>query len=258
MRWARRLLDRVGGTLRVRTADQPDEPDDGRLLRDVRGFQRALGYRIRNRTLFVQALLHRSFHQHATGASLSNERLEFLGDSILNLIVGEYLYRTLPLAHEGELTKIRSRLVNRRALAAYAQTLRLSAHILMSPSTAQSVGKGLETIMADTFEAVVAALYLDGGYNAARRFVEREVINAIRRGTVVTADDNYKSILLEYAQAKGLGVPRYSVIRQEGPDHDRTFTVEVFLRNERKGFGQGKNKKEAEQAAAGDALQSLL
>jgi ribonuclease-3 len=258
MRWARRLLERLTGALRGSPVDQPADADDGRLLRNVRDFQRAVGYRIRNRTLFVQALLHRSFHQRATGASLSNERLEFLGDSVLNLIVGEYLYRTLPVAHEGELTKIRSRLVNRRALAAYAQTLRLSDHILMSPSTAQSAGKGLETIMADTFEAVVAAIYLDGGHDAARRFVERQVINAIRRGTVVTADDNYKSMLLEYAQAKGMGVPRYTVIRQEGPDHDRTFTVEVFLRNERKGFGQGKNKKEAEQAAAGDALQGLL
>jgi ribonuclease-3 len=152
---------------------------------------------------------------------------------------------------------MRSRLVNRRALAAYAKAIGLSDFILTSPSAANSLGKGHDTITADTFEAVIAAMYLDGGFAAARGFVERRVLSALKTGAVGTVDDNYKSMLLEYAQAKGLGVPRYAIVKEEGPDHDRTFTVEVLLSNERKGRGTGKNKKEAEQAAAEQALERL-
>ena len=148
--------------------------------------------------------------------------------------------------------------MNRKALAIYAKALAPSDFIFMSPSAAQSIGKGYETITADTFEALVAAIYLDGGFAAARRFVERQVLNAIRGGTIVTADENYKSRLLEYAQSHGLGVPRYVIIKEEGPDHDRTFTVDVLLHNERQCRGTGKNKKDAEQAAACTALAGLL
>jgi ribonuclease III len=228
------------------------------LLRDnLKRLQRAIGHPIRDQDLFVQALLHRSFLPRLEHPGGSNERMEFLGDSILNLIVAEYLYRRFPHAEEGELTKIRSRLVNRKALAAYAKEIHLSDFILMSTSAAQSIGKGSETIMADTFEAVVAALYLDGGFEAVRTFVERRVLAAMKTRSVVTDDENYKSMLLEYAQAKGLGVPRYSIVNEEGPDHDRVFTVEVFLNNIKKGSGTGKNKKEAEQAAASKALKKL-
>jgi ribonuclease-3 len=228
------------------------------LLRtNLKRFQRLINHSIQNEDLFVQALLHRSFLAHMGSPSGSNERLEFLGDSILNLVVGEYLYHCYPQAEEGELTKVRSRLVNRKALAAYAKEIDLSDFIIMSPSAAQSLGKGYETITADTFEAVVAAIYLDGGYEAAKGFVESHVLSAIKKGSVVTADENYKSMLLEYAQAKGLGVPRYIIKKEEGPDHDRTFTVEVYINNVRKGAGSGKNKKEAEQAAAGEALALL-
>jgi ribonuclease III len=223
----------------------------------VRRLQRVLGCTIHNRDLFVQALLHRSFPQRSGHATSSNERLEYLGDSVLNLIVGEQLYHRYPNALEGELTKIRSRLVNRKALAAYSKALRLSDFILMSPSAAESVGKGYDTIIADTFEAIVAAIYLDRGFDAARRFVEHVVSDAIAHGAVATSDENYKSKLLEYAQSRGLGVPRYLIVREEGPDHDRTFTVDVLIRNERRGTGTGKNKKDAEQAAASQAIDNL-
>ena len=220
-------------------------------------FQRAIGYTIKNQSIFVQALLHRSFLQRLDTPGRSNERLEFLGDSILNLIVAEHLYQHFPRADEGELTKIRSRLVNRKALAAYAKDIDLSRFILMSPSAAQSVGKGGDTILADTYEALVAAMYIDGGYEQARRFVRRQVLAALEHGSVATADENYKSMLLEYAQANGLGIPRYTITKQEGPDHDRTFTVDVFLDTVRQGTGSGKNKKEAEQEAARKALERL-
>ncbi|MFL7808835.1 MAG: ribonuclease III [Anaerolineae bacterium] len=259
MSWLKRLVSALFA--RAPDPSQPtrsERPTSDRIALDVAALSRALGTRIRTSDLFVQALLHRSYHQRTDEATLSNERLEFLGDSILNLVVGEHLYLTLPQAPEGELTRIRSQLVNKKALAAYAAQIGLPRFILMSQSAAQTVGKGMDTIMADTFEAIIAAVYLDSGYAEARSFVQRQVLGAIKRGEVVTDDDNYKSMLLEYAQAKGLGVPRYTVLRQAGPDHDRTFTVEVLLGSSRRGTGSGKNKKEAEQAAARQALRDLL
>jgi ribonuclease III len=229
----------------------------GETTGHLRHAERQLGYSFGNPDLLHQALLHRSFHQQAQDTSLSNERLEFLGDAVLNLVVAEYLYTHFPGAHEGDLTKIRSRLVNKRALTAYAESIDLGRSVRMSHSAAQSVGKGIQTILADTFEAVIAAIYLDGGYAPARTFIERQVIGALESGSVATSDDNYKSMLLEYVQAKGMGTPRYTISREEGPDHDRTFVVDVIVNNERLGTGVGKNKKEAEQAAASEALRSL-
>lgn len=257
MGWVKDLLGKFTGQLpEQRTEDQETAQKD--LLRNnIKKFQRIIGYSVRNQDVFVQSLLHRSFLARANHLVRSNERLEFLGDSILNLIVAEYLYHHYPDAQEGELTKVRSRLVNRKALAAYAKDIKLSDFILMSSSAAQSIGKGCDTIIADTYEAVIAAIYLDGGYDAARRFVERQILAALKSGSVITEDQNYKSMLLEYAQSKGFGIPRYTITREEGPDHDRTFTVEVMLNNENKGSGTGKNKKEAEQAAASRALENL-
>lgn len=259
MSWVKGLLRRLfanGAPQENRTEDQ--EAAQKALLRsNIKEFQRLIGYPIRNHDVFVQALLHRSFLTHVHRPVHSNERLEFFGDSILNMIVAEYLYHHYPDAEEGELTKMRSRLVNRKALAVYAKDIKLSAFILMSASAAQSIGKGCDTIIADTYEAVIAAIYLDGGYDPARRFVERQLLVALRDGSLITRDENYKSMLLEYAQSRGLGIPRYSILREDGPDHDRTFTVEVLLNNEKKGSGFGKNKKEAEQAAASQALDNL-
>jgi dsRNA-specific ribonuclease len=173
----------------------------------------------RRKDLFVQALLHRSFPRNPS-PNPSNERLEFLVirysiSSSASICAG------CIRAPEGDLTKFRSRLVNRKALAAYGKELHLSTFILMSPSAAQSVGKGYETIVSDTFEALVAAIYLDSGYTSARRFVERQVTAALAHGTIASADENYKSRLLEYAQSHGFGVPRYMIVKEEGPDRDR-------------------------------------
>jgi len=253
MGWALRVLQQWGGRLFV-----SKEKAQRSLLHDnLRSFQQRIGHVILNEDVFVQALLHRSFLQRMSHVGPSNERLEFLGDSVLNLVVAEYLFDRFPDAEEGDLTKLRSRLVNGKALATYGKELQLFDFILLSDSAAHAGAKGSETIIADTYEAVVAAIYLDGGYEAARRFVKRQVLAAVEQGTVSTDDENYKSRLLEYSQARGLGIPRYTTVKEEGPDHDRTFTVEVFLNNERKGAGSGKNKKEAEQAAANEALSHL-
>jgi ribonuclease-3 len=254
---ASKLLSLFFRRSRATTPPDSDKPGAAFSAPQLRRLQRLLAYRIRNRDIFAQALLHRSFLQRLPPATGSNERLEFLGDSILNLVVADYLYHTFPQAEEGELTKIRSRLVNRKALAAYAKAIHLSDFILMSPSAAQAIGKGYDAITADTFEAIIAAIYLDGGIQPAREFVERQVLAALKKGAVVTVDENYKSMLLEYAQSQGIGAPRYHIVKEEGPDHDRTFTVDVMLNNVRQGRGTGKNKKEAEQAAASEALEKL-
>jgi ribonuclease-3 len=221
-------------------------------------FQAALGYSVVRPELFHEALSHRSYAQTPAGAgSVSNERLEFLGDAILNLLVAEYLFGTQTTAPEGELTKLRARLVNGKALAQYAKKLGLEEYLLMSPQTDQLSGRGLETILSDAYEAVVGAIYLDGGYEAARAFVRRTAIEAFVSGTVGVTDENYKSMLLEHAQASGLGTPRYVTVGERGPDHDRTFTVEVQLGRLPRGEGSGKNKKDAEQEAARAALRTL-
>lgn len=221
-------------------------------------FQRALGYTIVRPELFHEALSHRSYAQTPMGAgSVSNERLEFLGDAILNLLVAEFLFGAHKMAPEGELTKVRARLVNGKALAQYAKKLGLEEYLLMSPQTDQLSGRGLETILSDAYEAVVGAIYLDGGFEAARAFVHRTAIKAFTSGTIGTLDENYKSMLLEHAQADGLGVPRYLTVGELGPDHDRTFTVEVQLGRLPYGQGSGKNKKDAEQEAAKATLKSL-
>ncbi|MBI3189228.1 MAG: ribonuclease III, partial [Ignavibacteriales bacterium] len=210
--------------------------------------QSVIGYRIKNKMLFSEALSHRSYiHKPENGTLVSNERLEFLGDSVLNMVVGEYLFHRYTHLPEGDLTKMRSRLVNRKALSAYAGLIELQEFILIGASIPRSVERGLEKILADAYEALVAAIYLDGGFNAAEQFVRRQMIAAVEQKLVVTEDANYKSQLLEYSQAESLNIPRYVTIKEEGPDHDRVFTVEVYVDDEPYGVGMGNNKKDAEQ-----------
>ncbi len=217
-----------------------------------------LQYSIRNKEIFREALSHRSYLQVVENPyAVSNERLEFLGDAVLNLVVAEFLYTRYADAPEGELTKSRARFVNRKALTVYARAIRLSKFLLMSPSTLQVATRGMDTIIADGFEALIGAIYLDGGYYEAKRFVERCLLTALEEGDLTTIDENFKSRLLEFAQAEGLGAPRYVTTNEEGPDHDRTFTVEVFIGGASYGIGHGKNKKDAEQAAAAQAIRHL-
>jgi ribonuclease III len=224
---------------------------------DFDRFEQLLGYRPRNWNLFYESLLHRSYLQYLGPNVKSNERLEFLGDAILNFLVAEYLYRLYPLMEEGDLTKVRSRLVNRKSLAQRAKDLRLSDYLLLSSSALQSVDSGSDSILADAFEAIIGALYIDGGLPAAHDFVSRSILSSAAILSSALTDDNYKSALLEYAQARSLGVPRYAILREDGPDHDRRFTIEVFLGAESLGTGTGKSKKDAEQAAAAQAIERI-
>jgi len=224
---------------------------------DSARFEQLVGYRPRNWALFHESLLHRSYLQYLGPQVQSNERLEFLGDAILNSLVAEYLYRLYPELEEGDLTKIRSRLVNRKALALRAKELHLSDFLLLSSSALQSVDSGSDSILADAFEAIIGAIYLDGGLKSARSFVTDALLTQTGILKSALTDDNYKSALLEYAQGRSLGVPRYAVVKEDGPDHDRRFTVEVFLGTESLGVGIGRSKKDAEQAAAAQALERI-
>ena len=220
-------------------------------------FEKALQYRPRKWKLFLQALIHRSYLQLIDERWESNERLEFLGDAILSFVVAEHLYRTYPEMEEGNLTKLRSRLVNRKILAQRSKNLHLSDFLLLSTSAAQSIDSGSESIIADAFESIVGALYLDGGFAAAKRFIYTSLLENPEVFNSAMMDDNYKSALLEYVQARSLGIPRYSVTQEEGPEHGRRFTVEVTVGAHSWGIGSGRSKKEAEQSAAAEALERI-
>jgi ribonuclease-3 len=218
------------------------------------------GVRIVNPGFFEQALVHRSYLQVNENKTLaSNERLEFLGDSILNMLIGEFLFHRYTGIQEGELTKLRSRLVNRKALTLCARAIRVEKLILLNSSAEQSLTQGNDSLLADAFEAIIAAIYLDNGSSLepVKQFLARTLLTPAMFEKILFIDENFKSILLEHLQAQGLGVPRYSVVKEEGPDHERVFTVEVHVNSEVKGRGKGRSKMEAEQQAAAEAIESL-
>lgn len=220
----------------------------------------AIGYRIGNMAFFEQALVHRSYLQVAEKeAIVSNERLEFLGDSILNMLIGEFLFHRYSDIQEGELTKLRSRLVNRKALTLCARMIHLEEIVLLNSSAEQSLVQGNDSLLADAFEAIIAAIYLDndGSLLPVKEFLARTLLTPETCEKVLFIDENFKSILLEYMQAQGLGAPRYVVVKEEGPDHERIFTVQVMVGSEVRGEGRGRSKKEAEQQAAAEAIDKL-
>ncbi|MBI5647396.1 MAG: ribonuclease III [Ignavibacteriae bacterium] len=224
---------------------------------DSAEFTRRTGYHVRHEKYFIQAIVHRSYLQLCPPSiTKSNERMEFLGDAILNLVVAEHLYNLFPDAEEGELSKLRARVVSRTALSECARRLEFEDFLLMSPSAHQSIRSGSDSILVDAVEAFVAAIYLDGGYKAAKTFIEDQLLSQFPSSRLTT-DDNYKSRLLEFAQARGMGIPRYVTIDESGPDHSPIFTVEVQVNGVPVGIGAGGSKKAAEQKAAAKALEFL-
>ena len=217
-----------------------------------------IGYRFRDRELLEQALTHRSSLSGTRKSRLvSNERLELLGDAVLGLAVTEFLFKRFPRKPEGELTNMKSVVVSRRILSRVARGLRLGDYILMSTAEERSGGRQRPSILADTLEALVGAIYLDGGFGEAMRFVRRFVLAQMNSFLSEEIYRNYKSELLEYAQARGWGNPTYTVLKEEGPDHDKTFTIQVSVAEKASGVGKGPTKKRAEQLAAREALKQL-
>lgn len=214
-----------------------------------------LDYHFDDESLARQSLTHRSFVRACNGGIPSNERLEFLGDSVLGLVIAEQLFRDNRDLPEGDLTKQKAMLVNEAALARVAIEIGLNQCILMSDEEAASGGRERPSIVSDAFEAVIAAIFLDGGIEAARRFILDTVYR--RRDDIMSdaSQRNYKGELLEKVQANGNSLPQYDVILESGPDHDKTFHVVVTIYGRRCGEGKGNTKKEAEQKAARIALE---
>ncbi|NNF06299.1 MAG: ribonuclease III [Candidatus Eisenbacteria bacterium] len=224
----------------------------------IGGFETKASYRFGDRTLIACALTHRSYlNSNKNDLPSSNERLEFLGDAVLELVVNEHLYRRFPDHQEGELTKMKSLLVSRSILADQASALELGTYILLSDAERESGGESRASILADGFEAVIGAIYLDGGLSAAQAFIQKNLLWKISE--ILDNEDyrNYKSSLQEYVQEKFKTYPRYLTLGERGPDHDKVFEVEVVIKRERLGIGEGKTKKAAEQAAAKNALLKL-
>jgi len=231
------------------------EPD---LWRGVDGFESRSGYRFRDVGLICGALCHRSY-LNTNGSELpgSNERLEFLGDAVLELVVNHYLFRHYPDQQEGELTKMKSLLVSRKVLAEQARVLGLGEFVFLSEAERDSGGENRASILADAFEAVIGAIYLDGGLSPARRFIVQNLLECADSILVQPDHLNYKSLLQEHVQEKLKTYPRYITLTETGPDHAKVFTVEVVVKKDRLGVGKGTTKKRAEQAAAQDALDKL-
>ena len=223
----------------------------------IKDLENAIGYRFQNLTLLQNALAHSSYANERWHDSLkSNERLEFLGDSILGMVVAEYLYRNFPDRPEGELTRMRADMVCEKALAAIAERISLGQHLLLGHGEEQGGGRNRNSILADAVESVIAACFLDGGMEAARSFIDRFVLADVPVRKLRNAD--YKTALQELVQQKKNQVLSYELVGEEGPDHNKTFRVSVRLNGKPVGEGTGSSKKRAEQDAAHAAIQLLF
>ncbi len=222
----------------------------------IKDLETAIGYRFKNISLLQNALAHSSYANERWHDSLkSNERLEFLGDSILGMAVAEYLYRNFPDRPEGELTRMRADMVCETSLAAVADKIGLGEHLLLGHGEERFGGRKRASILADAVESVIAACFLDGGMEAARGFVSKYILTEVPVKQLHNAD--YKTALQELVQQKKDQVLSYELIGESGPDHDKQFQVRVLLNGAPIGEGIGRSKKRAEQDAARNALESM-
>jgi len=225
---------------------------------DLEHLQKIIGYRFNNPALLEEALTHRSYINLPGKERLpSYERLEFLGDSVLGICVAEFVFKHYPSHSEGDLTKLKAGVVNIHSLTHLARSMELGKFIRLSPEERRAGGADRPSILSDIFESITGAIFLDGDMAQARHWIDRALLNDFDRWRMQIEHVNHKGNLLEYLQGKGLGMPRYDVLTETGPDHDKTFTVRVFCLGRDMGLGQGTSKKEAEQAAAQQALVRL-
>lgn len=221
----------------------------------IKDLEAAIGYRFQNIMLLQNALSHSSYaNEHWHNSLMSNERLEFLGDSVLGMVVAEYLYRNFPDRPEGDLTRMRADMVCEQALAEVANRLDLGRHLLLGHGEEQG-GRTRASILADAVESVIAASFLDGGMDAARAFIERFILCDVPVTRLHNVD--HKTALQELVQKKKDQQLSYVLVGESGPDHDKRFEVAVFLNGDKIGQGSGSSKKRAEQDAARCAMESL-
>jgi ribonuclease III len=227
------------------------------LMAHLSEVETRIGYVFQNKKLLKQAFTHRSyFNEHREEVEEHNERLEFLGDSILGLMISDYLYQHLPLQAEGELSRFRAHLVEAGSCAKFLQKMGISEFVQLGKGERMNEGRGRETILADLFEALIGAIYLDGGMEAVQKFFWGHFQEEIQKILAHPAR-NWKAELQDFSQKKYQRPPIYKVLREEGPDHSKMFVVGAYLDEQEIGQGSGSSKKEAEQAAAQDAIEKL-
>ena len=252
MSWLNRWLRRT-----------PNSDDIRQLETDIDSLEKRIEYSFNDKSLLIRALRHRSYvyrgtDNHSPDIDIqANERLEFLGDAVLGLATTFYLYKRFPDKPEGELTKRKSVLVSKSVLARRAMDIGLNEAMLISEVEEHAGGRQRRSILGDGFEALLGALFLDGGLDAAYAFLDRDLFAYADELVSDTTFINYKSLLLEHVQAQGNQPPTYLLRGQEGPDHRKVFTVEVLVEDRILGSGVGRSKKDAQQLAAKRAYETL-
>jgi ribonuclease-3 len=225
---------------------------------DFSTLAKQLGVSFNNLDLLIEALTHRSYlNEHREYAGSHNERLEFLGDAVLELAATDFLFKKFPAKPEGELTAFRAALVNTVSLAESAQALGINEFLLLSKGESKDTGRARDVILADAFEAIIGAAYLDQGFAAAEAFIAKNIFNKIDDVIAKRSYQDAKSRFQEIAQEKRSITPAYETLSEVGPDHNKRFTVGVFIGNEEIARGEGASKQEAEQAAAVAGLAAL-
>lgn len=219
--------------------------------------EKLFGVSLENRSYYIQALTHRSYLESNDHKGISNERLEFLGDSVLSLVVAQFLFENFPEENEGFLTKVRAKFVNRNSLSDTAERLGIAEFIFIGDNLSRSFVNNSKTVLADTLEALIGAVFLDHGIKECRKFIFKILIKPNIKDDDYLIDENYKSQLLEYTQANKISPPLYEIIKEEGPQHERVFIVRVSVGKDEMGIGKGMNKKTAEQNAARIALKKI-
>ena len=242
-----------------------DETTPGRLVpfgSELEPLERRIGYRFKDRGMLEHALTHRSrVHEDASGGVFDNESMEFLGDSVLGFVVADMLFREFPQHNEGQKSKLKASIVSAASLARLGEKIDIGEYLILGRGEEKTGGRRKHALIADSYEALIAAIYLDGGIEAARGFIERQFADLIdearRTGAHAAFTADYKSALQEWLQSHERGLPSYRLAGELGPAHRRMFDVEVVVNGEPLARAEGKSKKEAAQAAAKLALERL-
>jgi ribonuclease-3 len=222
----------------------------------IKEFSNNFGLSFQNPEILLEALTHSSFSNESRIKLKSNERMEYLGDSVLGLVVNEYLFHNYKKYLEGDLAKLKSFLVSEHSLAFISRKMDLGKFLLLSKGEEHSGGRTRDSILADGLEALIAAIYIDQGLEEARKFIFRFLIPSIESANATEYKKDYKSYLQEIIQKKFGEIPIYKIVKEEGPDHQKSFTAKVLIMEKEYGEGQGATKKKAEQNAAQSALEN--
>lgn len=236
----------------------PFQPKNELMPVDIKSLEKVINYAFQNKSLLLQAMKHRSYlSQNGEQEHYSNERLELLGDSVLELISTEHLYHAFPTENEGDLSQKRAILVSRSVLGKLVKDMGLGTYILLNKGEEKTGGRSRSSNLANLFESILGAIYLDGGYAQAKKFADKFLLSqrdALLQKEIYT---NYKSTLLELSQANGWGIPEYYTVEETGPDHEKHFLISVTINSFGSAKGSGQSKKKAEQKAAKKLLEMI-